>query len=114
MVITLFGDTIVKSGMEAAEARLATKLDAVLRQMPGFISYKSYVSDDGEEIGVIRFDTREHLEAWVHDGVHGAAQRVAHEYYDRFWVQTCETYREYTWDDEGRADRDLTAFFAER
>jgi len=114
MVITLFGNTIVKPGKEDEEARLSSKLDPVLRQMPGFISYKAYVAEDGEELGVVRFDNREHLEAWVHEGVHSAAQKVAHEYYERFWVQTCETYREYTWDDAGRADGDLTPLFSER
>ena len=37
--------------MEEAEAKLADKLGAILSKMPGFISSKSYVADDGEEIG---------------------------------------------------------------
>jgi antibiotic biosynthesis monooxygenase (ABM) superfamily enzyme len=114
MVITLFGDTIVRPGRERAEAKLASKLGDVLRQMPGFISFKTYVGEDGDELGVIRFETREQLEAWIHEGAHGAAQKVAHEYYQRFWVQTCETYREYLWSDEGRVEGDLTWLFVER
>jgi heme-degrading monooxygenase HmoA len=113
MIITIFGHTVVKAGMEAAEERLASKVGSVLREMPGFISFKTYHGEDGDEIGIIRFDTREHLDAWVNEGRHGAAQRVAHDYYQSFWVQTAETYREYVWDDAGRADGDLSSLLRE-
>lgn len=52
MVIRIFGNTVVRPGSEEAEARLADKLRTILRQMPGFISYKTYVAEDGEEIGL--------------------------------------------------------------
>jgi len=61
MIITLFGETIVKPGKEDEEALLSDKLDPILRSMPGFISFKSYQADDGEEIGIIRFESREAL-----------------------------------------------------
>jgi antibiotic biosynthesis monooxygenase (ABM) superfamily enzyme len=44
MVICIFGNTVVQPGMEEAEAKLADKLAAILRKMPGFISSKSYVA----------------------------------------------------------------------
>jgi antibiotic biosynthesis monooxygenase (ABM) superfamily enzyme len=114
VVIALFGGVVVKAGMEKREAELSGKLRGILRGMPGFISYKSYQADDSEWVDIIRFDSRETLEAWAREGVHGAAQKVAHEYFERFWVQTSETYREYTWTDGTRADGDLTQLFAER
>jgi heme-degrading monooxygenase HmoA len=114
MIVTLFGDVVVRKGKEEGEARLSESLRPILEKMPGFISYKNYRADDGEEVGIIRFDTRASLEAWAHEGVHGAAQRVAPEFYESFWVQTAETYREYTWDNGTRSDGDLTELFAER
>ncbi len=114
MIITLFGDTVVKPGKEEHDARLSAKLDPILRSMPGFISYKSYRADDGEEIGLIRMASREALDAWVNEGVHGSAQKIADQIYERFWVQTAETYREYTWENGNRTDRDLTSLFLSR
>ena len=114
MIITLFGETIVKPGKEDEEARLSDKLDPILRSMPGFISFKSYQADDGEEIGIIRFESREALDAWVYEGVHGSAQKVADQIYERFWVQSAETFREYTWDRGNKTDGDLTGMFLER
>jgi antibiotic biosynthesis monooxygenase (ABM) superfamily enzyme len=113
MVICIFGNTVVKPGKEEGEAQLSAKLEPILRAMPGFISYKNYVADDGEEIGLIRFDSRESLDAWAHEGVHGQAQAVAPEFYESFWVQDVETYREYTWERGVHTDGDLTPLFLE-
>jgi antibiotic biosynthesis monooxygenase (ABM) superfamily enzyme len=113
MVLNLFGDLRVRPGMEEREARLSDKLYEIVRAMPGFISFKTYTADDGEEVGIIRFDSRESLDAWAHEGEHLAAQAVAPEIYESFWVQDAETYREYTWKDGVHTDQDLTSLFAE-
>lgn len=64
--------------MEDEEVRLADELDPILRAMPGFISYKSYRADGGEEIAISRFWSREALESWVHEPTHVAVQKIAH------------------------------------
>ena len=51
-----------------------------LYAMPGFIGYHVYTSEDGEELGVIRFETREALDAWRDDPTHRAAWRRATEF----------------------------------
>jgi len=114
MVICIFGNTIVKAGKEDAEAAWSVKLEPILRSMPGFISSKSYTAEDGEEIGLIRFDSRESLDAWAHEGLHLEAQAAAPKIYERFWVQDVETYREYSWEAGVHTDRDLTDLFLER
>ena len=112
MIITLFGDVRVRPGMEVREERLASRLGDVVRRMPGFISIKSYTGEDGEEVGIIRFTTREALDRWMHEGEHFAAQGIAPQLYDFFWVQSAETFREYTWKDGVHADGDLSYLFA--
>jgi len=114
MIVSLFGDVVVKLGKEEEEARLTDKLSPILRSIPGFISSKTYRADDGEVIGLVRMESREALDAWVSEGVHGSAQKIADQIYERFWVQSAETYREYTWDNGTRTDGDLTSLFLER
>jgi heme-degrading monooxygenase HmoA len=114
MVITVFGDTVVKPGKEKAEDKLVEELDPILRAMPGFISIKAYRGEDGEEIGIIRFDSRRSLDAWMRESLHAKAQDVADQIYERFWIQTAETYREYTWVNGKHTDGDLTHLFIER
>ncbi len=114
MIISLFGDVVVKAGKEDEEALLTDKLSPILRSIPGFISSKTYRADDGEEIGIVRMESREALESWVHEGVHGSAQKIGDQIYERFWVQSAETYREYTWENGKRTDGDLKHLFVER
>jgi heme-degrading monooxygenase HmoA len=113
MVICIFGNTIVKAGKEDEEAQMVDKLKPVLRWMPGFISWKNYTAEDGEVIGLIRFDSRESLDAWAHEGHHLQIQKMAPEIYERFWIQDVETYREYTWEKGVHRDGDLTELFRE-
>ena len=114
MIISLFGEVVVKSGKEADEARLTEKLSPILRSIPGFISSNTYRADDGEEIGIVRMASREALEAWINEGAHGSAQKIADQIYERFWVQSAETFRQYAWENGKRIDGDLTSLFIER
>ena len=69
--------------------------------------------DDGEEVGVIRFDSRESLDKWLHEGEQLAAHAGASEFYESFWVEDAETYREYAWQHGGHADAaDVTSLFS--
>jgi heme-degrading monooxygenase HmoA len=114
MIISIFGDTVTKPGMEEREALLDGPLEEALRAHPGFISYKTYVAHDGESIGLMRFETREALDAWVNLGTHGEAQAVAADIYESFWVQSAEVFRQYRWERGRRVDGDLTDLFIER
>lgn len=109
-VLVLTGAT-VKQGMEGVEARAAEELEEALRSMPGFISMKDYTAEDGEELTVIRFRSEADVLRWRDEGLHGEYQRVVNEYYEAFWVQTAEVYREYIWRDGERTDDDLSWMF---
>jgi heme-degrading monooxygenase HmoA len=41
MIITLFGDLVVRPGKEEEEERIYLKLKPIVEAMPGFISMKS-------------------------------------------------------------------------
>ena len=84
---------------------------AKARSVPGFIGYHLYTSEDGEELGVIRFKTRAALDAWRDDPAHRAAWQRAREFYTEFWVQNCETFRDYLWRDGQHVDEDLAERF---
>lgn len=110
MVICLYGLRWREEVDEQAEADLFAELLAKARAKPGFIGYHVYTSEHGEELGVIRFQTREALDAWRDDPSHRAAWQRAREFYIEFWVQNCETFREYLW----REGRHLDESLAER
>ena len=64
--------------------------------MPGFLSYKRYGAEDGEEIEVVRFDSEEGLDAWRTHPEHREAQRRGREeFFEEYWVQVCSPIRQY-------------------
>jgi antibiotic biosynthesis monooxygenase (ABM) superfamily enzyme len=111
MVISLFGLRERVGADTEAEKALIAELLAKAREQPGFIGYHIYASEDGEELGVIRFETREALDAWRDDPTHRAAWQRAQEFYAEFWGQNCETFREYVWRDGQHVDLDLAGRF---
>jgi heme-degrading monooxygenase HmoA len=98
--------------MEDRERQLAEKLSSAVETMPGFISQTTYPAAGGDEIEVVRFDSRGSLDNWAREGEQLAAQARASEIYESFWVEDAETYREFTWKDGVHTDSDRTSLFS--
>lgn len=96
MMVVLFG-TELRPDIDRAEyAARNERMDELVRQIPGFLSVKSYTAEDGDRVVIARFASAEALEAWRSQPEHVEAQRKGREnYYDSYWVQVCETVREY-------------------
>jgi heme-degrading monooxygenase HmoA len=58
--------------MDARMAELAAK-------MPGFVSYRTFASADGEELAVIEFESHETVAAWREHPEHREAQRLGRD-----------------------------------
>jgi heme-degrading monooxygenase HmoA len=106
MVITVFGVTWKEGADLDRELELSRRMAEVVSRRPGFISYKSYVAADGDEIGIIRFESREALKAWRNDVAHQSAWKEAPQFYHEFWVQNCEVFEDYVWVDGVHQDCD--------
>jgi heme-degrading monooxygenase HmoA len=96
-VIVVMFSYVMREGADAAEEEAATdRMWSIVSAMPGFISYKAYTAEDGERIAVVRFESREALEGWRTHPEHRATQeRARREWFDAYWVQASETFREY-------------------
>jgi heme-degrading monooxygenase HmoA len=84
---------------------LADQLMPMAESMPGFVSYKVFVADDGERCSIIEFETAEELLAWRELAEHRQAQALGRErYYERYSLQVAEVDRESRFDrkSEGR------------
>jgi heme-degrading monooxygenase HmoA len=102
MVIALFGGSY-RPGADLDELnRITTGLLPSLEDIPGFISYNFYTADDGEDLAVVRFDSRDAIEAWRKDPTHRAIWHRMTEFYSEFWVQSADAYRELLWADGER------------
>ena len=76
---------------EAEFQELAARMMKLAESMPGFISYKLYVSSDGERCSLVEFETAEQLRAWRELPAHREAQRIGRErYYAEYSLQVFE------------------------
>ena len=96
MIVVLFSISMRDDANEEAEAAASERMWSIVSAMPEFISYKAYTAADGETIAVVRFESREALDAWKRQPDHRVTQeRARQEWYDEYWVQASETFREY-------------------
>ncbi len=105
MIVVLFG-TELRPDIDRAEYEARNRrLDDLVRHMPGFISVQSYTSTVGGRVTIARFESEAALDAWRRQPEHVEAQRNGREkYYDSYWVQVCETIREYDFRQAGPHD----------
>jgi len=96
MVIVLIR-TQVRSDVDApAYDQLNARMEALVKDIPGFLSAKGYRSDDGDEISIIRFESAEALRRWRELPEHLEAQRRGkEEFFAAYDVEVCEVTRAY-------------------
>lgn len=62
--------------------------------MPGFISYKDFVAEDGENVTVIEWESLEALEAWREHPEHKLAQdQGRNRFFSEYKIQVCAPVR---------------------
>lgn len=94
MVVVVFRSRINPGNAEAFSP-LAEKMHALAREMPGFISYKVYLAEDGERVSIHEWETVEHLHAWRDLPQHAEAQKLGRErFYAEYTSYVCDTPRE--------------------
>jgi heme-degrading monooxygenase HmoA len=64
--------------------------------MPGFISYKDFIADDGESVSIVEFADAASLLAWRNHPEHQRVQqRGREEFMAEYRIQVCRPEREY-------------------
>lgn len=64
--------------------------------IPGYISYKDFTAEDGENVSIIEFASPEALATWYEHPEHKAAQqRGREEFFTEYHIQVCTPVRDY-------------------
>lgn len=80
----------------AAMSQVGQRMYELGSAMPGFISYKDFVADDGENVTIVEFESDESLAAWRDHPEHKEAQRRGREeFFEGYHIQVCSIDREY-------------------
>ena len=101
MVVTGFRSRLLPGNTQACQA-LADEMMKIATSMPGFISYRTYRSDDGERCSVIEFETLEHLQAWRQHPKHIEAMRIGRKrFYSEYDSLVAEPIRDSSFTRDG-------------
>ena len=73
-----------------------TRMYELASGMPGFVSYKDFAAEDGENVSLVEFESLETLKAWRDHPEHVAVQRRGREaFFTEYRIQVCDTVRSY-------------------
>jgi heme-degrading monooxygenase HmoA len=96
MVIVLIRTELRPDADTAAYEALNARMFEILQGIPGFISVAGYASPEGDEVGMVRFDSLAALRAWREHPEHLVAQaRGKAEFYASLSIEVCEVVRAY-------------------
>lgn len=78
----------------AAYSADAERMEELARAQPGFLSFKSYTSEDGEVIALSEWESAAAARAWGSQPDHSVVQaRGRASYYDSYTLYTCDSPR---------------------
>lgn len=95
MVIVIFRSRL-SEGVESEYSTVAMRMEELAKEMPGFVSIKTFEAADGERVLIVEFESERHSEAWRRHPEHLEAQRLGRErFYSEFRIQVCSPVRQY-------------------
>lgn len=97
MIVTIFRSRLRP---EAADEYRATamSLSELVRALPGYLSHKSFLAEDGEKVTIVEFDSDDALDSWRTHPDHIAAKRLGVErYFSEYSMQICSVQRKRAW-----------------
>ena len=97
MIVTVFR-TRMNPGMQDEYGPMASRMSELVRAIPGYISHKGFVAEDGERVTIVEFESEEALHKWRIDPEHRMAKKRGFEsFFSEFKYQICSVIRERVW-----------------
>ena len=82
----------------AAYAADSAAMEALAVRQPGYLSFKSFVAEDGEVVAISEWKSRADAKAWGLVADHAQVQaRARDKYYAEYRVITCEDPHQHNW-----------------
>ena len=94
MIITVFRSRL-RSESADEYANWAERMSELVRAVPGYVSHKAFVADDGERVTLVEFESEEAQRAWSTHPEHARAKVMGREsFYAEYRLQVCNVVRE--------------------
>ncbi len=97
MIVTIFRSHL-NPGVQDDYGPMAKRMSDLARGIPGYISHKGFIAEDGERVTIVEFESEEALQAWRVDPEHAEAKRRGIESFFRTYrFQICSVIRDRAW-----------------
>jgi heme-degrading monooxygenase HmoA len=94
VIVTVFRSRLKPENVEEYY-QWAARMAALAKTMPGYISHKGFVAEDGERVTIVEFADEESQRAWAREEQHvGAKKKGRAEFYKEYKLQVCTVVRE--------------------
>jgi heme-degrading monooxygenase HmoA len=95
MMVVVFRARWAPAGVGEEYQYWFTRMTELARDMPGYISHKAYVADDGERLTLFEWESADTLQAWATHPEHAAVKKLGRQkFYTKYRPQVCELVRE--------------------
>lgn len=97
MIITVLR-TRLKPDVQDDYGPVATRMSELARTIPGYISHKGFVAEDGERVTIVEFESEASLQEWrIHPEHMDAKRRGYRSFYTHFNFQICTVIQGKSW-----------------
>ncbi len=94
MIVTIFRSRL-NSENQAEYNQWADRISALAATMPGYISHKGFLAEDGERVTIVEFEHEAGMHAWAtHPGHMAAKQKGRAGFYTEYRIQVCNVVSE--------------------
>ena len=94
MVVTVFRSRLKPEAL-LEYTQWAGRMSDLAKTMPGYVSHKGFVADDGERVTIVEFESEQAQRAWAMHPEHLEAQRKGRQdFYSEFRIQICTVQRQ--------------------
>lgn len=105
MVLTVFRSRLKAENVEEYY-QWAARMSEMAETMPGYVSHKVFVAQDGERVTIVEFADDKGQEGWRTRPEHVEAQKMGrNEFYTEYKLQICEVVRESAFVAAARAEK---------
>lgn len=98
MIVTVFRSRLTP-GAQDEYGPMAKRMSELAKNVPGYISHKGFVAEDGERVTIVEFESEEALHEWKVHPEHREAKKLGFTmFFGSFKYQICEVLQARVWE----------------
>lgn len=97
MIVTIFRSRLMP-GVQDEYGPMAREMSELARAIPGYLSHKGFVADDGERVTIVEFASEDAMREWKDHPRHREAKRLGFtKFFSTFAYQICSVIHARVW-----------------